>query len=721
MPFIKNWILERYLFIFVISFILGIFSGWGLGKLEVYFILGVLVFIFKKNKIYIFILIISFPLGFIYSDYILEKTEEKSAEYQSRKLIVLIEEEKNNNYTGIILNPEMKVLINRKINFYYKGKLEIGERYSGIFKLGNFKLQRIPGGFNEKIYYFSNNVFYKGKGDDFQLIEDSDNLYSFLLKFRKEIMGEYREQFTGKAKGLLPALVFGDKSLFPEETRDSFQLLGISHLLAVSGLHGGIIAGAAYKLFSPGGFYFKNGAAWFFLLAYSFLAGFSPSINRAALMFFFFSLRKFYLRYPDPWTILSLSAIPQILINPFVVFSAGFQLSYLTIGGIVLFHKRRDSKISLSFAAVAGTLPIVIYYFNKISFIGILVNLFYVPLFSLITLLAMLSLCFNVSFFTLYLDKFVNFIIFGTEQLSEKFLFLDINISSPEFWEILLYYCFLFLILSNRKIKLKISGMLLIFLLIVSFSPKKWEISFLDVGQGDSTFIFTENEKTILIDGGPWGKEVEKYLSYLGINNPDLFIVTHGDADHINGIIWLIETHPPKSLLLPINLESNVLLETLLDSAKKNKVKIIYGYTGQKFYIGNTTLEILSPDRYQKYTTSNNHSLVVLVSYENKKILLTGDIEKEIINKISIQKDIDILKAPHHGSNTGVSKEFFNNSNIKLSVISCGENNLYGHPGEGFLNLLKDKKIPFLRTDSQGTVSFIFNGKKDFLIKTILD
>ena len=74
-------------------------------------------------------------------------------------------------------------------------------------------------------------------------------------------MGEYREQFTGKAKGLLPALVFGDKSLLPEETRDSFQLLGISHLLAASGLHGGIIAGAAYKLFSPGGFYFKNGVA----------------------------------------------------------------------------------------------------------------------------------------------------------------------------------------------------------------------------------------------------------------------------------------------------------------------------------------------------------------------------------------------------------------------------------------------------------------------------
>ena len=103
------------------------------------------------------------------------------------------------------------------------------------------------------------------------------------------------------------------------------------------------------------------------------------------------------------------------------------------------------------------------------------------------------------------------------------------------------------------------------------------------------------------------------------------------------------------------------------------------------------------------------------------EIVSPGDIKKEIINKISIQEDIDILKAPHHGGNTGVSKEFFNNSNIKLSVISCGENNLYGHPGEGFLNLLKDKKISFLRTDSQGTVSFIFNGKKDFLIKTILD
>jgi competence protein ComEC len=721
MFFLGEWKTERYIFIIVISITIGIFTSWSLYKTEIYFLLSILFLIFRNKRNYLILILFSVILGFFYSNIILEKVDEKSSIKESKTLTILIEGNKKNNYTGEIMDSGMKIFIKRKISFYYSGNLEIGEIYRGDFKLEKFKLQRIPKGFDEKKYYFSNNVFYKGKGKNFQLITDSKSIYSGLLKFRKKIMEDYREKFTGKAQGLIPALIFGDKSLFPDETRDSFQLLGLSHLLAVSGLHGGIIAGAAYRIFAPGGFYIKNAAAWLLLFIYAFLAGFSPSINRAALMFFLFSIRKIYLRYPDPWTIISLSALPQIFINPFVVFSAGFQLSYLTISGIVIFHKNKKSNLSLSFAALAGTAPIVIYYFNKISLAGIVINLFYVPLFAIITFLAMAGLFLPFNSISLYLNKFVNFVISGTEKLSEFFHFLDINISTPEPWEMFLYYCLLYLIVNNKNLNIKVLFVIMLLLLSINFYPKSWEITFLDVGQGDSTFISTKKERTILVDGGPWGRDVENFLSSRGINKPDLFVVSHGDADHINGIIWLMKTHPPKSILLPVNSEPNKLLNQLIDLANKNNVKIIYGYAGLKFYIDDTQIEILSPSKTQKYITSNNHSLVLLVTYENKKVLLTGDIEKEVMEDLVIGREIHILKAPHHGSNTGVSKKFFFNESIKSAVISCGENNRYGHPGEEFLELFEVVNIPYLRTDKKGTITFMYKGKKDFYIKTILD
>jgi len=718
MRFLDEWLVDRYIFIFVLSLGAGIFLNLNSETFEVYIVALLLLFIFKDKKIYIFIIIFAIFFGFFYSDYINEKIERKVSEFGSNNLTVLIEGVKKNNYTGKIINSEMKIFFNRKINFYYKGTLEVGDIYKGEFQLESFKLQRIPGGFNEKIYYFSNNIFYKGRGEKFHLISGSRNIYSNLLKGREKLKAEYTEKFTGKARGLLPALVFGDKSLFPEETKDSFQLLGISHLLAVSGLHGGIIAGFAYRIFTPGGFYIKNGAAWIFLFIYAFLAGFSPSINRAALMFFLFSLRKIYLRYPDPWTILSLSALPQILINPFVVLSIGFQLSYLTIAGIVLFHKNKKSKLSLSFAAVAGTLPIVIYYFHKISLIGIVINLFYVPLFAIITFWSMVGLFIP---FTENLDKFANFTISGTEKLSEIFQFLDINISAPSFWEILLYYGVLVLVFRKKKVNLKVLLTFLVFLLITSFYPKDWELTFLDVGQGDATFISTKKGKTILIDGGPWGREVENYLSFQGINKPELFIISHGDADHINGILWLMETHPPKNILLPVNLETNDLIEKLIYLANKNKVNIIYGYAGYSFYIDNTKFEVISPLKAPKYSTSNNQSLVLLVSYKDKRIMLTGDIEKEVLDGLDIPGKINVLKAPHHGSSTGISERFFRRELFDITIISCGEKNRYGHPGKEFLNLIESRNIPYLRTDKVGTISFINKGEKEFYIKTTLD
>lgn len=725
MGIIRDVLIDRYLFYSILAMILGIYSSWYRGRLEIFFFMGIFLFIFKDKKRYITVIILFFIIGNIYSGYFLNKTIEENLKNVKTEVLIRIETNKGDQYIGKILNnistTKTSHLLKKKIIFYYPDSLKIGSIYQGKFIMDNFEIQRIPKGFNEKMYYFSNNIFYKGNVSKLETKDDFHSFFAQFVKYRKEVMDKYVSRFTSKAQGLVQAIIFGDKSLFSQETRDSFQILGISHLLAVSGLHGGIIAAGAYKLFSPWGFYVKNWAAWFFLILYAFLAGFSPSINRAALMFFIFSLRKIFLRYPDSLTIIALSALPQILYNPFVVFSAGFQLSYITVMGIVFFHKNKKSSLSISLAAVAGTLPILVIYFNKISLIGVFINLFYVPLFAIVTLLAMLGLFFPFMPLLYCYDYLLNMIIEASEKIASYFQFMDISISSPLLWEIILYYVLIFLIYYNKEIKRSLLIFLLVFLLIVSFYPKKWEVIFIDVGQGDSAFISTKNEKIILIDGGPWGNEVDGFLSSKGINRPELYIVSHGDSDHINGIIWLMKTKAPKNILLPTNCESNELIEELLILAQEEKVNVIYGYAGQKFYIDDTKFEILSPRQAQVFTDANNHSLVILVTYENKRILFTGDIEKQVMETLKIEEHIDLLKVPHHGSNSGNSRSFYKNIEIDVGLVSCGQNNRYGHPGDGLIKLLEENKIKVIRTDKKGTISFIYKGEKEFYYKTILD
>lgn len=710
---------ERYIFVMAVSLSAGIYSTC-FSMLWIYLFLILLLFIFRNKKIYLFIIIFFYIAGIFYAGSILKSVEEP-LDGELKNIYVLIEENKGKSFRGKVVGGEDEVLKNQRILFYHQELLLVGEVYRGNCLLERFSEQRIPNGFNEKHFYFSSNVYYKGSVKELVIQKDYVSLYGELLKIRKKIMDDYSEKYSGKSKGLVRAVVFGDKSLFPQDTRDTFQLLGLSHLLAVSGLHGGIIGGAAYRLFSPAGFHAKNIAAWVILSVYAFLAGFTPSINRAVLMFFFFSFGKLFQRHRDPWTILALSGIPQILFNPFVVLSPGFILSYSTVAGIILFHKNKKSSLSLSCAAVLGTIPVLVYYFNTISLAGIFANLFYVPLFALITFLAMSGVLIPFIPMNLFLDPFLNFVIEGTERIGEYFAFLDISVSTPKIWEAVLYYLLIYIIYNKVKLSLSVKTALLVILLFFNLYPGKWEAVFIDVGQGDSALISTPGGKVVLIDGGPWGREVEGFLSSRGINKPDLYIVSHGDSDHINGLIWLMKRKAPKNILLPANSRSNELLEELLLLGEEKNSNIIFGYTGQKFQIDNTEFEILSPGKDQEYTTSNNHSLVIMVRYENKSLLFTGDAEKDVLENISGGYNIDVIKAPHHGSNTGNSQLFFNRNIIKNGIISCGINNRYGHPGTEFLKIMEKERINLYRTDLQGTITVEYNGEEDFKIIPFLD
>lgn len=261
------------------------------------------------------------------------------------------------------------------------------------------------------------------------------------------------------------------------------------------------------------------------------------------------------------------------------------------------------------------------------------------------------------------------------------------------------------------------------------------EIYFLDVGQGDSTIIRTEKNKTIVIDGGEgeksgfdYGKNVLfPFLINKGVRKIDFLIFSHFDSDHCGGLIYLLENIKVEKILIGKQFEKNENFEYIVNSANKKHIKIIELQAGNKINIEkNSSLEILWPSVAEKISENaiNNNSLVCKFVYKNFSMLLTGDIESIAEEKL-IEKykntnrlNANILKIAHHGSKTSSNQEFLNEVNPKIALIGVGRKNKFGHPNQEVLERLKEKGIQIYRTDQNGEIQIIV--KNNLKIKTFL-
>lgn len=261
------------------------------------------------------------------------------------------------------------------------------------------------------------------------------------------------------------------------------------------------------------------------------------------------------------------------------------------------------------------------------------------------------------------------------------------------------------------------------------------EIYFLDVGQGDSTIIRTEKNKTIVIDGGEgeksgfdYGKNVLfPFLINKGVRKIDFLIFSHFDSDHCGGLIYLLENIKVEKILIGKQFEKNENFEYIVNLANKKHIKIIELQAGNKINIEkNSSLEILWPSVAEKISENaiNNNSLVCKFVYKNFSMLLTGDIESIAEEKLlgkyknTNRLNANILKIAHHGSKTSSIQEFLNEVNPKIALIGVGRKNKFGHPNQEVLERLKEKGIQIYRTDQNGEIQIIV--KNNLKIKTFL-
>ena len=240
------------------------------------------------------------------------------------------------------------------------------------------------------------------------------------------------------------------------------------------------------------------------------------------------------------------------------------------------------------------------------------------------------------------------------------------------------------------------------------------KIHYIDVGQGDATLIQCDG-KNMLIDAGEndKGMQVRVYLEKQGVEKLDYVIGTHPDSDHIGGLDVVIYNFDCGTILMPEYKKNTKTYDDVIQTIKNKHYKITYPVVGTTYELGEAKFTIIAPN--DKYDDANDASIGIIMRYGEQSFLFTGDAEeaseKDIIkNGIDIQAKV--YKAGHHGSRTSSSEEMLALIKPEVVVISCGEDNSYGHPHASILNYCISNKIPIYRTDKQGTIVATTDGKQ---------
>lgn len=275
----------------------------------------------------------------------------------------------------------------------------------------------------------------------------------------------------------------------------------------------------------------------------------------------------------------------------------------------------------------------------------------------------------------------------------------------------------------KSKSLIKIFSILLLVIYVNGCTREKlFSVHIIDVGQGDSIFIQTLEDKRILIDAGDEEAEhtVYSYLKRRGVKKIDVLIATHPDTDHIGSMDYIIDKFKISHFYMPNAKTNSEAFYNLLDSCKEKNLKIEYLTKGDRLKIdSSTTMEILSPSTI---TDKNNlNSIVSLLNYKGYEFLFTGDAEKEneseILSSCNLP-EIEFLKAGHHGSSSSSTDEFIEKLKPEAVAISCGYNNDYGHPHRSVLDTFRKNGAVVYRTDKNGSLVFycdengIFTKKK---------
>ncbi|WP_047981439.1 DNA internalization-related competence protein ComEC/Rec2 [Ornithinibacillus contaminans] len=604
---------------------------------------------------------------------------------------------------------------------------------------------RNPGQFDFQHYLASSGVHYELVLDSLADVSCTGaSKLSVLYSLREKLMTYVSTHYSDSTSSWLNALVLGDDGGIPIDTEELFQRWGLSHLLAISGLHIGLVVGFVYFIFLRMGVVTREKSMWImmvFLPIYAVLAGGEPSIWRASLMVLLvICVQKLKLTISIT-DVISIIFLCLLVVDGYIIYHVGFQLSFLVSFGIILSRKWLSNSTSpfitllkLSFVAQLVIIPLQILYFYNFNPLSIILNIIVVPYFSFFVIPLMFILLFlsPIPFVSSILDQFFSWIhellfLRLLDVIDQTSYFPFITGIFPGI-VIVFYYVVLLLFMYSlqrervvRAVQYGVMQVLVIVFLVIRpyFSPVG-TVTMLDIGQGDSFVMELPYRKgTILVDAGAsfsfedmepketnYTQIIKPYLQYRGISKIDAIFVSHEDIDHVGSVNFITEDFEVDKIIISSYYSLDP--ETVVYWREKG-IEVIRVNQGDELLLGDYRFTIRSPGVDRNGT--NENSLVFDVRLGKQNWLFSGDIDKEaelaILNRYP-NINIDILKVAHHGSNTSSDPQFLKSIQPSYALISVGKGNSYGHPTKEVIDLLAEEGIIVLRTDQHGAIQYRF-------------
>jgi competence protein ComEC len=645
-----------------------------------------------------------------------------------------------------------------------------------------------PGGFDYKRYMAFKGIHASvyARGSDIKAIErkTEQSITHCIKKFRQRISDLIESTVPGEHKYVLKALLIGEKTDIPKTLRKDFNRAGAAHLLAISGLHIGIVASISFFLlkgfFSRMDFCLWN--AWagkcaailasIPVILYGALSGMSPSTQRAVIMVIIFLLTFLFEERQDMLNTITVAAFMILLLSPTSLFSISFQLSFTAVFFIVyassnlLQQYAEDSNaisklirkttlfFFISLFAIMGTLPLVAFYFNQISFAGLFSNFLFIPMIGFIIVpMGLLS----IGIFPFHIPtaelgiKVCGFLLKKTVAVITYISgipFSACKTISPNLFEITCLYILLIALINlkqrpqsslHKKARIIAITASIFFTIDISywihqrfFNPDL-KVTVFDVGQGSAAFVEFPGSYRMLIDGGGFSdntvfdvgeKILAPFLWQNKIRTIDTLVLSHPNCDHLNGLIYIAEHFNVKTIWTNNEPAKSKSYQNFLDVIKACEINMPpFGNIQKSNRISEVRMEILYPPNnfiekksVDSWRNSNNNSLVIRLKFGSISVLFPGDImaesENDLVNMRGADLTSSLLLAPHHGSRTSSTVRFLKAVNPDVVVISSGWKNRYNIPHPVVLERYKKMECNIFRTDRNGAISVRTDGIK---------
>ncbi len=594
-----------------------------------------------------------------------------------------------------------------------------GKYYNdGSFNIDNYnKAKRIVGNFYPHIYSINKNKKYFIK--------------RALFHYRNSIANTLRINMNKNADVLI-AMLLGISS---DIDMKNIRVAGIIHIFAISGLHLAIISKIIYifSSFITPKIKYKSLITILFVVLYTIMTGAHISTIRAAIMILIYLFGNVFVRAYDKTTALMLAFIVIVINSPYSLLDVGFLLSFSAVIGIfyisdILFFANSKNEMKCAINTIVAVwiaiLPVVAFSYYTVNTYSIITNFLILPLVPIIIVLGLFGVILPtfLSKGVLFIASFLIDYIMNLSGFIARLPYSEIFIGKVSIFFVALYFLLLYVYYKNKKAFVVCTVFVIAFVFVKSNKP--FELTFLDIDNGDCAVIRDGREVCIIDGGGIPFKEGKNqglkvllpYIKYSGINKVDNVIVTHSDFDHIYGIIEIIgEVKICNIILSDFYKDKDVyLMNELKSKASKYGVKIKYAKDGDYIDFSSGKIIFYTPYKNGSDVSYNKASLMSMLKIHKKRFLFLGDCEKEeevflVENHSRDIERLDVLKVAHHGSKSSSDGRFLKFARPSLAVISAGRNNRFNHPHSDVVKRLKTSAKDVLVTARRGQIKVFLN------------